>query len=271
MNPVGIIQGRLSPPSLKRLQAFPWESWEQEFERARTCGFEGIEWLFEAEGFSQNPIWSDTGIEGIQTQIARTGVPVCSCCADFFLEHPFVRVSESEAASSAAVLERLIEQAAAVGVGTVLLPVLEVAELRTPGEKAQLLRYLRAPLDLAAEHGVRVGLETELPAGEYADLVGDAGHPALGAYFDTGNATARGYDMAADIRILAPFLCGIHVKDRKTNGPSVALGEGDADFRAFFAAVRTSRYAGPVVLQTIFGRDFLGMARAHLNFVKNLL
>ena len=271
MNVVGIMQGRLSPPHEARLQTFPWLTWEQEFTHARDCGLDGIEWLFEAEGFDRNPIWTDDGVERVRACVARSGVAVHSICADYFMPHPFFRVTEPESEASVAVLTRLIAQAAALGAKTILLPVLEVAEVRTPDEKAQLLRRLQEPLNLAARLGIRLGVETELPAGEYRDLVSDAQHEALGVYYDTGNAAAKGYDIAADITTLAPLLCGVHIKDRKRGGSSVPLGQGDADFPQFFAALGEVGYSGPVVLQTAFGRDFLGDAATHLTFVRDLL
>ena len=83
---------------------------------------------------------------------------------------------------------------------------------------------------IADAEGVSIALETELPAGAYCALVEEAGHPALGIYYDAGNAAAKGYDLAADVRAIAPWLRGVHVKDRKRGGGSVPLGQGDADF-----------------------------------------
>lgn len=265
------MQGRLSPPVPGRLQAFPWSSWEQEFHHAPTCGFDAIEWIFEADGYRQNPIWTETGLERIRQQMTTTGVQLRSLCADYFMAHPFFRVSEQERAHSVAVLNKLIVQAASVGIQTILLPVLEAAEIRTEAEKVQLLDSLYEPLSLAAAHGIRLALETELPAPEYRTLVEQGNHPALGIYYDTGNAAAKGYDFAADIHTLGPFLCGVHVKDRKRGGPSVLLGQGDADFVALFQALAEVGYTGPLVLQTAFGQDYLGVARAHLKFVKDHL
>ena len=61
MNPIGIMQGRLSPQATGHLQAFPWKTWELEFERARAIGFDCLEWLFEADSFEKNPIWTRDG------------------------------------------------------------------------------------------------------------------------------------------------------------------------------------------------------------------
>ena len=66
MNQIGIMQGRLSPPVAGRLQAFPWKSWEEEFDHARLCGFDTIEWLFQADRHEENPIWIGTGREKIR-------------------------------------------------------------------------------------------------------------------------------------------------------------------------------------------------------------
>ena len=265
------MQGRLSPPVPGRPQAFPWSSWEEEFSRARACGFDIVEWLFEAERYEQNPIWAETGLATIRRQIAATGVHLRSVCASYFMTHPFFRVSEQERAQSVAVLTGLVARAATVGIRTILLPVLEASEIRTDLEKVQLLDSLAEPLTLAKAHGIRLGLETELPASEYRDLVERGNHPALGVYYDAGNASAMGYDIAADIRILKSFLCGVHVKDRRRGGPNVLLGQGDAEFVDFFRVLGEVGYAGPLILETASGADYLSIASRHLKFVKDRL
>lgn len=265
------MQGRLSPPVLGRLQAFPWSSWEEEFTRARECGFDIIEWLFEAERYEQNPIWTESGLNRIRKRIAATGVQVRTLCADYFMAHPFFRVSEHERAQSVAVLTSLITRAATVGVRTILVPVLEASEIRTDAEKVELLSSLSEPLSLAADHGIRLGLETELLADEYRDLIEQGNHAALGVYYDTGNAAAIGYDVITDLVTLNPFLCGVHIKDRRRGGPNVPLGQGDVDFMNVFRVLAKVGYSGPIVLETASGADFLSIASRHLKFVKDRL
>jgi L-ribulose-5-phosphate 3-epimerase len=273
-NPIGMMQGRLSNPPPPRLQVFPYASWEQEFENGRACGFNLIEWLFtEDEGrtYRDNPLWSEGGRARILRLEGETGVRVQTCCAHYFMVHPFVRVTESERLASIRVLEELVRMAARVGIKTILLPVLEACEVRDESEKALLLQSLQAPLDLAYQNGVRLALEMELPAGEYRALVERAHHPALGIYFDTGNLTARGYDIAGDVRLLSPYLFGVHIKDRKRGGSNVFLGQGDTPFESFFRSLREIGYQGPVVLETPIGTDPLMTARSHLAFVKGCL
>jgi len=265
------MQGRLSAPVPGRLQAFPWSSWRDEFDRARACGLEAIEWLFEAERFDENPLWTQTGVNAINRGIRASGIPVSSVCADYFMVHPFFRVSRAERAESVRVLERLIVCAAGVGARTVLIPVLEVSEIRTTEEGDMLLEALRGPCETAGRAGIRLGLETELPATEFLALVENGGHSSLGVYYDTGNAAAKGFAIESAIAMLGTRLVGVHVKDRPLAGTSVPLGRGAADFAPFFDALREARYAGPVILQSTSGENYLGAARAHLAFVRRFL
>lgn len=265
------MQGRLSPPPSGRTQTFPWTSWEAEFTRAKQCGFAAIEWLFEADGFDRNPVWTDAGRDALLAASGQSGVHVRSLCADYFMAHPFFRVSTDQQMRSVEILEKLIERAAAVGISTILIPVLEVAELRTRSEEVELLRCLERPLERAAARGVRIGLETELPAADYRRLVEGAAHAALGVYYDAGNAAAKGFDAAKDIATLGHLLCGVHLKDRTVGGSSVPLGEGAVDFDAVFTALVAARYAGPLVIQSTSGDDYLERARIHLAFVNDRL
>ena len=270
-NAIGIVQGRLSPPVAGRLQAFPWETWQDEFARARAAGYSMLEWVFESDRYDENPIWTPGGRARIRQLAAKFGVAVPSLCADYFMTHPFFRVPDAEREASGEVLCALVAYGADVGMQTILVPVLEVSEIRSARDKADLLDSLRRPLDLAAAHGVRLGLETELPAREYRALVEGAAHPALAAYYDVGNATARGFDVAADLRVLAPVLCGVHLKDRQRGGPSVKLGHGHADFAACFDALAHIGYDGPLILQPATSEDYLEAAREHARFVEDHL
>src|SRR5688572_25866868 len=124
MSRLGIMQGRLSTRLPGRLQAFPWDTWEQEFSSAQACGFDSIEWLLTSERHEQNPLWTDAGLASIRARSAATGVQVRSVCADYFITRPFLRVSPVERLDSLAVLERLIAQSAALGAEVVLVPAL---------------------------------------------------------------------------------------------------------------------------------------------------
>jgi sugar phosphate isomerase/epimerase len=250
------------------MQSFPWETWPAEFDRAQALGYDTIEWLFDAENHTANPLWSASGLADIRANSARTGVAVLTVCANYCFWHPFYRVPEGERRASEAVLLTVVERAAALGVRTVLVPTLERAGLHTPDERAQLAESLRAPLDRAAGLGVTLALETDLPAAEAVEVCAGIDHPALGLYYDSGNAAALGYDPAAELAVVTPWLRGVHIKDRLLGGPNVPLGTGAVDFPGFFAALAAIPYQGPLVLETTPGDNYAEAAERHLRFVR---
>jgi L-ribulose-5-phosphate 3-epimerase len=263
---VGIVQGRLSPPR-DQIQAFPWASWQEEFALARSLGFDGIELLVDED--TRNPIWSEEGRRAIRRLADANGREVPSVCAHYFTAHPFFRVSEAGRQRSEDVLGRLIDAASAVGARLVLVPVLEEAEIRTPREADALVRALRRCIPRARANGIRLGLETELPAADAALLVSHVGDDAVGIYYDTGNAAARGYDCAADIRALGALVFGIHLKDRVQHGGTVPLGEGAVDFPAVVRALNEIGYDGMLVLEGAGGPDYLELAARYRRFVED--
>jgi L-ribulose-5-phosphate 3-epimerase len=267
VNPIAIMQGRLSPPSL-HIQAFPWRNWEQEFDLAAKLGFDGIEWLFDGDRWEENPIMSEAGVKAIRRRIDATDVQVFSVCGNYFMPHPFFRVTEDERKQSIDVFCRLIQQAAEIKASTILLPVLEVSELRTDGERDLLLEAIEKPLQIAAENEICVGIETELSYQAYRALVEMHPHSNLGVYYDVGNATAAGHRAEIELKELAPHLLGVHVKDRRRAGPSVPLGEGDTNFQAIFTTLGRVNYRNHLVLETASGPDFLAQARRSLDFVR---
>lgn len=267
---IGIMQGRLSPRPKDRIQAFPWDTWKDEFLSARECGFLTIEWLFEADNFTANPLWTHE-IESIKKLIETTGVEVNSVCADYFMPNRLFGLAASDINRNVEVLIHLIRKSALIGVDVILLPVLEVSEVKSESDKVELIENLQKPLDVAKAMNISLGLETELPALEYRDLIERAGHPNLKVYYDTGNAASKGYDIEKDLEILAPLLCGIHIKDREPNGSSVMLGDGNANFTGFFRRLKELDYKTSLVLQSWFGDNQFDDARANLTFVNEHL
>lgn len=272
MNPVGIMQGRLSRRQGEPAQSFPWTSWREEFSQARDCGFARIEWLVTADRLDENPIWSDEGVREIRRQVTTTGVAVTSVCADCFIRRPLVGVPDSERQSNEALLERLMARSGQIGIEVVLLPFLEGNAIRDRDDGLAVLAGLGRAHLIAEACGIQMGLETDLPGPVLRELIDRSGLPALGAYYDVGNAVANGNNAVADVYALAPMLCGIHLKDRKHgSGDSLMLGDGDADLTAFLAALEAVAYRGPLILETPSGADPMDAARKNQAFISSIL
>ena len=77
---------------------------------------------------------------------------------------------------------------------------------------------MKSCLAAAAEHDVRLLLETDLPAPECAELIQGLNEQWVGVCYDTGNAISLGFDAVADLELLHPWLVEIHIKDRLRSG-----------------------------------------------------
>jgi L-ribulose-5-phosphate 3-epimerase len=268
MNLLGIMQGRLSPVPGAKPQTFP-NMWEEEFEHASRLGFDSIEWLFTGNP-EQNPIWSDEGVEKIIDVSRRSSVRVLSVCAHYFMNKPLFRGRNTECRDRLIVLKRLIEMSSRLGIRTVLMPVMENAELANDDERDRLVMLLSEVLPLAESRGINIGLETDLPSDQFRDLIG-LFPKGVGAYYDVGNAAARGYDCSKDLRVLDGFISGIHIKDRRRSGVSVPLGEGDVDFGCFSNVLKEIKYNDLLILETPCGDDPFLSALSNKNFVFSIL
>jgi hexulose-6-phosphate isomerase len=265
---IGIMQGRLSPRPAERIQAFPHATWEREFSLGAEIGCDAIEWIFEAPRHAENPIASGAGRQRIREVIAANGVPIRSVCADYFLVRRLAGPSERPRRENIEVLRRLIEQAAEIGARRILLPLLEEAAPLQPALADELTEALLECVQVAAACGIQLGLEMELPGTEYRAFVERAAHSCVRAYYDTGNSTAQGFDIATDVVPLMSVLGAVHVKDRLVGGSTRPLGEGAANFPGFFATLAGARFDGDFVLQHYFDARPVEQARQSLAFVR---
>jgi L-ribulose-5-phosphate 3-epimerase len=269
MNPVGIMQGRLSPRARGALQSFPQDTWREEFATASQCGLDCLEWLV-TEDVDENPIWTEAGRAEIRARTLATGVRVTSLTAHYFVTRPFVGVGDADRRRRIAVLESLIRCSSAVGIDVIVVPLLEEGAIRSAADAAAASEAIGGASDLARACGVRLALEADAPLPMYRDLL-DRMPAGTGACYDVGNATARAYDVAADLRELGESLFSVHIKDRHRGGASVALGEGDTDFEAVFESLAAVRYTGSLILETPVGDDPALQAERHARFVRQRL
>lgn len=268
---IGVMQGRLSPRPEHRLQAFPHQSWPEEFALAKRLGFSYIEWIYEAERAQENPIASAAGRAAIAACVAESGLPVGSVCGDYFMIHRLSGGTESSRRENAAALAELVRWTRALGATRILLPLLETSAVDTPELKAQVTESIRSVCPALETYDVVLGLEMEIPGREYAELIQGVGHDHVRAYYDTGNSTAQGLDIETDVLPLLPFLAAVHLKDRMAFGTSRPFGQGNANFDGFFAVLARAGYCGDFLTQHYFDADPEASAAHSLSFVRRQL
>lgn len=265
---IGVMQGRLSPRPASRLQAFPHQTWPEEFAQAKRLGFSYLEWIYEAERAQENPIASSAGRAAIRACAATSGFPVGSVCADYFMIHRLAGGTAKDRREHAAALSQLVCWTRELGATRILLPLLETSALRTPAEVREATESIRSVCPLLEAYDVTLGLEMEIPGEDYAAVIHGIGHSHVRAYYDTGNSTAQGMDIASDIFPLLPLLEAVHLKDRLVGGTSQPFGQGAANFSDFFAVLEGAGYSGDFLTQHYFDADPESSAAHSLGFVQ---
>lgn len=247
------MQGRLLPPIDGRLQAFPAGRWQEEPARAREAGLSALEWIYERSSHDANPLLQVDGGAEIAAAVEQADVDVVSVCADIFMEEPLARGAPAERAVRRGILERLLERAASLGAGHVLVPFVDDSALRTEEEEDMAVEELGHLLPVAERLGVAIHLETSLPPQRFRVFLDRLPGGALRVCYDIGNSASFGYEVDEEFGAYGERIASVHVKDRVRGGGSVPLGEGDADLRRTFARLRGMGYDGLLVLQVARG------------------
>lgn len=271
---LGFMQGRLSPQVGGKIQAFPSDCWREEFPEAGRLGLRLMEWTLDHAGLAVNPLMTPQGREEIRALAARHGVAIPSLTGDCFMQAPFWKASDpAERAALLGELDAVLAACPAVGIGLVVVPVVDNGRIDQPSEDRALREALLARTPLLERSGIRVIFEIDLAPEPLAAWIADYPAHVFGVNYDTGNSAALGYDPAVEWACYGGRVLNVHIKDRRLGGTTVPLGEGGCDFQACFRAMRKAGYNGNFILQTARAADgdHAGALRKNMAFLQRFL
>ena len=271
MTHIGIMQGRLIPPTDNRIQCFPRDGWAREFELAAQAGLDCIEWIYDLYGADVNPIATDEGIEQMKALAQQHDIQVLSVCADYFMDKPLVRANQPDLEERLGTLFWLLQQGQRLGINRVVLPFVDASRIDTDEEFDSVVMTLKRVLHKAEETAIEIHLETSLAPIRFAELLHEVSHPLLKANYDSGNSSSLGYAPKDEFAAYGQRVGSVHIKDRILGGSTVPLGTGDADFQALADSLKSVGYAGDFILQVARSAsgDEVAWARQNREFVLN--
>jgi sugar phosphate isomerase/epimerase len=259
---LGVTQGRLVPPLDGQLQCFPQASWAHELSLAAEIGLDYVEWLAEQQHNPDNPIWSAEGLEQIRAAHRRAGLRPYSVVNDYVIDHDLTGPGDALAQTL-----RLLDQAEALGLRTLVLPLYEASEVQ--GHDYRRFRDpLREIADRTAGANILFCLETILTGAAFLELIDIVDRANVFACFDLGNRIALRQDVCGDIRLVGSLIRHIHIKDKDDEGRNVFLGTGRLDFYRVFEALASMSYRDAFTFETLRGRDPVETAKFHKMFVE---
>ena len=269
-NEIGIMQGRLSPRIDGKIQAYPANTWQKEFEIAQEIGYAAIEWIVE-NPVEINALMTDSGKAEIKKIIASTGVRIDYVCADIFMQQPLVRMTKDTKSQNKEYLAMILKNGKEVGAIGVEIPFVDNSSIKNEIEKQEFIDAMQEAFQLANDLDLKISLETDLPPIDFQELLENIGLDYIQANYDIGNSASLGFDPKDELEAYGLKILNVHVKDRKLGSTTVPLGTGNANIKYVFQKLQEIGYSGGLTMQAARGENDIETAKAQLKYVRTLL
>lgn len=264
---IGIMQGRLSPRVDGKIQAFPKNTWKNEFKLAKEIGFTSIEWIIE-NPLHLNPLLSEAGINQLNELIQETNVKVDFICADIFMETPIIEESKVLQESSD-LLNLIIQNAHKIGAKCIEIPFVDKSSLRNRDYKF-LISFFNSFEEILQKYNLLISLETDLEPIKFKQLLSQI-NLRIGANYDIGNSASLGYDFEEELNSYGERILNLHIKDRKLGGSTVEFGTGSANIEGVLKVLSNINYKNGIIIQGARGEDDIFTAKSQFNYTKKII
>jgi L-ribulose-5-phosphate 3-epimerase len=244
---------------------------EAVFPMAKEAGLDGVEVSLRAD-YADDALWTVSGARAVRDAAAALGLEIPSLA--------LLMLNQGSFAGEDAIRDRArgivahgIDLARSIGARLILLPFFGAGKIDGEVGVGRVIEDLRTLAPTAEEAGVRLGIETTLPAPAVVEILRAVASPAVTNYFDVANAVWLGYDPIAELATLdaAGAIPQIHVKDIQEQPGDRAPGEGRVPYPPVARALRRLGYDGYLVFETPATADPVAAARRHRTFIDGLL
>ncbi len=252
---IGFMQGRLSPLINGRIQAFPWEFWENEFPLAQQINIHLMEWTLDQERLCANPLMTEVGQAEIWALCQRYEISIPSLTGDCFMQAPLWKAQGSKRIALEQNFVEIAKGCAAVGITMMVIPLVDNGRLENIAQEDDLVAFLKSQSSFLIAHGLKVLLESDYVPQELARFIDRLDSSLFGINYDIGNSAALGFNPHEEFAAYGARIVNVHIKDRVLGGTTVPLGTGSANFEAVFAGLDKLNYQGNFILQTARATD----------------
>ena len=249
-NSVGFMQGRLSNPVGNMIQAFPWDDWEKEFKIANEISVNLMEWTLDDYKFFENPIMNALGRKKIKYLSNKYKININSLTGDCFMQKPFWKATLKERKILEDKFLFVCESCSLLGVKIIVVPIVDNGSIENLEQEDRLVEFFLDNVSKFQKLNLQIAFESDYVPSKLKKFISKLPEKLFGINYDTGNSAALGYNSTEEFFEYGKRIINIHIKDRKFNGQTVPLMEGDADFKKIFKGLNDLRYQGDFILQT---------------------
>ena len=244
------MQGRFSPLVNGKIQAFPWDSWSEEFFVANENDFNIIEWTLDQDRLYENPFMKDAGQREIKTLSNKFDISILSLTGDCFMQAPFYKVDGFKSESLLLDLRNIIISCGKLNVKYIVFPLVDNGRLETQKQEMMLKDGLALVDDLLFQRGIKIVFESDFPPDKLKSFISGFLPENYGINYDIGNSAALGYNSKEEISAYGDRILNVHIKDRILKGTTVPLGKGNANIPKVLKELSEINYDGNYILQT---------------------
>lgn len=249
---IGFMQGRLSPIRNGRIQSFPWETWEGEFETASRIQIRKMEWTIDSENFDSNPLLTSAGKEKIKSLMSLFNLEIPSVTCDYFMENPPWKANPDGIFRG---IESILAGMSEIGAKILVIPLVDNSSLIDSKTYSQAFNFFSRVSDLLDVSDLKIAFETDLDPNRFAVFMSEFAEERYGVNYDIGNSASLGFNATEEFTAIGPRVINVHVKDRALGGTTVPLGTGNADFPTVFRCLNDHGYVGNLIMQTARAHD----------------
>jgi hexulose-6-phosphate isomerase len=249
---IGFIQGRLSPITNNRIQQFPWDSWKNEFAIASKIDIRLIEWTIDTFKFCQNPLINLNYWEEINTIASKNNIFIPSVTCDYFMENPPWKSDLNLIKKGIIAIFRGMKN---ISAKILVVPLVDNSSLLESSNVNIVKNLFTDLIPEISQNNIQIAFECDLNPERLLDFISKFDRNYFGINYDIGNSASLGFDPNKEFKAYGSRITNVHVKDRKLNGSTIPLGEGDADFLRIFRLLHEENYQGNLILQTARSKE----------------
>ena len=249
---IGFIQGRLSPITNNRIQQFPWDSWQNEFAIASKIDIRLVEWTIDTFKFYQNPLISLNQWEEINTIASKNNIFIPSVTCDYFMENP---PWKSDLNLIQKGIIAIFQGMKNISAKILVVPLVDNSSLLESSNVNIVKNLFTDLIPEISQNNIQIAFECDLNPERLLDFISEFDRNYFGINYDIGNSASLGFDPNKEFKAYGSRITNVHIKDRKLNGSTIPLGEGDADFLRIFRLLQEENYQGNLILQTARSKE----------------
>ena len=247
---VGVMQGRLSPMINNRIQQFPWDSWPSEFVLASKIDIKIIEWTIDTIEFYKNPLINQR--DQINLIMDKNDISIPSVTCDYFMENPPWKTDLKLVKKG---ISSILQGMRNIKSKILVIPLVDNSSLPDSASVKIVEDFFTDLVPEISQNKLQIAFESDLNPKKLSEFICKFDKNYFGINYDIGNSSSLGFNPLEEFNAYGSRIINVHVKDRKLNGITVPLGEGDADFLGIFRLLQKENYEGNLILQTARSKE----------------